>query len=34
MKKFLQSLVSQTGTKSVEEAIEVLLILAGLKPSK
>jgi hypothetical protein len=32
MKKFLQSLVRQTGTSSVDEAIEVLLVLSGLKP--
>lgn len=34
MDKFMQSLVRQTGTKSVGAAIEVLLVLAGLKPSR
>lgn len=33
-KDFLQSLVRQTGTRSVEGAIEVLLVLSGLKPSR
>jgi len=29
-KAFLQSLVRQTGTKSVGEAVKVLLVLAGI----
>ena len=34
MDNFMQSLVRQTGTTSAERAIEVLLVLAGLKPNR
>ena len=32
--KFLQSLVRQTGEKTVGEAIRVLLVLAGIIPNR
>ncbi len=31
MDNFMQSLMRQTGTQSADEAIRVLLVLAGLK---
>lgn len=30
MDNFMQSLIRQTGTKSAEEAVRVLLVLSGL----